>query len=296
MAEITGVTNQRNFSESSLKIPGERPKTPEEVRIINILLKSVPVFARKYHAQDHPIAPRAIHFMETSDNLIESADCDPVKNKITVYSTANQERPPSPLALALQISHELMHFYAFKRYDVTSDEGKLASRRDGLAIKGDRNSTFGFQRLNEGLTEELNKRYDYWYLSKTRSPILEHELSKRNNARLFYREDIGKEESGDIAFIDEQRKLLIKYGYPFERAVVRLLVSEIFTKQTSYFKRQEDVFTVFAKAYFSGQILDLVRLVESSFGKGSFHDLYTIGEKLLFANEEEAPVRNIPYE
>lgn len=54
------------------------------------------------------------------------------------------------------------------------------------------------------------------------------------------------------------------------------LVDDIYNKNKDKFNSPKDVLLLFVKAAFTGRITEIGKLVESSFGKGSFREL---GEK-----------------
>jgi len=51
------------------------------------------------------------------------------------------------------------------------------------------------------------------------------------------------------------------------------LIDEIIEKSHGRFENRQEVFDIFARANFSGNLIPLARLIESIFGKGSFRRL-----------------------
>src|SRR3989338_4959424 len=72
------------------------------------------------------------------------------------------------------------------------------------------------------------------------------------------------------------------YSYTNERAGFASLVELLYEKNKNEFDSYEDVFKLFSQAMFKGHLLPIARLIEKTFGKGSFR---TIGQK----TKDESP-------
>ena len=48
------------------------------------------------------------------------------------------------------------------------------------------------------------------------------------------------------------------------------LIGEIYVKNSESFSSEEDVFKMFAEAVMTGRLLKVARIIEKTFGKGSF--------------------------
>jgi len=83
---------------------------------------------------------------------------------------------------------------------------------------------------------------------------------------------------GNFELIPElQRELIDKntYGYSEERKKLKEIIEKIYetNKDLEHFNSSEDVFYIFAKAVMSGKTLKIARLIEKTYGKGSFRKL-----------------------
>jgi hypothetical protein len=58
--------------------------------------------------------------------------------------------------------------------------------------------------------------------------------------------------------------------YPQQRSVLRYVCDEIQKEFSDEYQNSEEVYKVFLRAHFTGQLLPLARLVEKTFGEGSF--------------------------
>jgi len=129
-----------------------------------------------------------------------------------------------------------------------------------------------FSDVNEAVTEELVKRFDKLYFSSI--PALQEEWQRREEFKM--QNDV----PDDIVTVTTQQQIdgkwetfIYPYGYEKECKKLWSLIREIYEQNKGDFSSQEEVFTLFAKAAFSGRILDVARLVEKTFGKGSFRKL-----------------------
>jgi hypothetical protein len=66
---------------------------------------------------------------------------------------------------------------------------------------------------------------------------------------------------------------VIRYPYPDERDELNRLIAELFEKNRDDFIDSEQVFQLFVHAVLQGRLLPLARLVEKTFGRGSFRRL-----------------------
>ena len=269
----------------------EQEKTAEEIVLIEEICDKLQDFTKKYGAPPLNISPEHIVFIDKKKlNLITQiilyldgvgAIFSPRNQTVAVFP---QMAKGSKLRLAHLISHELMHFNSFQSFNLDSDQSpdtvnseKLKVRRTGFVVRSKDNDedVFYFNSLNEAVTEELTKRFDHEYFSII--PILEEDVKKRDDY-------VGGYENNH-AFTDTQclithkRKWFLStvetksYAYRSERVKFNRLVNNIFNKNKDTYSSTEQVFDVFARAYFNGNLLEVARLIEKTFGKGSFSEI-----------------------
>ncbi len=288
MAELgTHIITDRDFSRSTKLLPGERSKRKEELPIIAGIVDDMATFVSQYGVSPLPLGLKSIHLIRDLDKFVKvtgndhvfnaAAEFDAERQSINVYSTANQENYPDYLELALQISHELLHMYSF--YSASLLSGHLERRRSGLwARDKERMRQYTSNTLNEAVTEELNKRFDQQFLSKPPHYSYGFMCSVKN--RDFQRQNIeDKEYAEDIAHINWDN--WHTYSYGTDRHKLKLLIGRIYGSNPDQFTDSEAVFNVFARAYFTGRLLPLARVVESTFGQSSFRRIGRIADDLL---------------
>ena len=147
-----------------------------------------------------------------------------------------------------------------------------------------------FNNLNEAVTEELVKRFILDPVVRE-NPLFKYELEETERLKREYGEVRYK--SGEKFFPDDvywakedaegnlSGRILT---YPQERRILNALIDRLFEINKGQFKEREQVFDVFAKAMFSGNILPLGRLIDGSFGEGIFRKIGELDDSL---NQQE---------
>lgn len=159
------------------------------------------------------------------------------------------------------------------------EEISLGIRRAGFSIKTIDGKTY-FYDTNEAVITELEMRFDWKYFPQF--PELEQDLKRKQKIleEISQSENMGmdylKRTFAHIGEEHEGRVELKKNLYDEERAALNKLIDEIYEKDKSDFSSREDVFNVFAKATMTGRLLPIARLIEKTYGRGSFRAL---GEK-----------------
>jgi hypothetical protein len=278
----------RDLFEKQKKLPFEREKTERESRIINDILSKLPKFLEEYGVEALKLTPDHIHVLDEGSIPPDQKNTYGSPDKIgglyieelqgvVVFSSEDD------LKLAERVIHEAIHANSFSSFAHNKKGYHL--RRMGLVILGDEEKKRYFHDLNEGLTEELTKRFDKKYSEEMMS--LSEAVAKR---REFITSIKSKEpEAGhldDIRSANTTQEvngnwvtILKKYEYLKERKELLKLTEDIYEKNKDKFNSSKDVLLLFVKAAFTGRLIELGKLVEDSFGKGSFREL---GEKTAF--------------
>jgi len=100
---------------------------------------------------------------------------------------------------------------------------------------------------------------------------LESDEAKAMKKKLAEKKQIAED---DIIWIDKNdinNWQAIEYSQ--QRAVLAYLCSEIQKEFSEQYKNPDDVYKLFLKAHFTGRLPEIAKLVEKTFGKGSFRML-----------------------
>jgi|SRR3989338_5124064 len=271
----------------------ERQKTPEEIKIIKNILIKMPWFIEKYGGTAFNFLEEKIHFLSDDSDLkhtrTQSGFHDAIKSSIVIFDSNNV------LLNTNIIVHELIHANSFQSVELSkeSKEGRIGidTRRTGFEVHGRKNrKEYFFTDINEAVIEVLVKRFDKEYFQSI--PELSERVKEREefiaNALKNRPQDTDKLE--DIASVElkqldsgEFKASIFSYTRVKEREQLNNLIKDIYQKNQDQFSSTEDVFNIFAKAIMNGKILEVARLVEKTYGKGSFRKL---GEQTKGAERE----------
>ncbi len=295
--EVLGDIKTEVFDKQELG-KKEREKTPEEIKIIEEVLAKMPDFVEKYGGKPVPVRPEHIHIMNPSD--LPEVGGQNLKGTIGIYSTSSQKIAISPsitenkLGFAGAVSHEVIHFNAFqsitrREHSFFQEPSVFATRSSGFSVsveagkKGIPYSPLGkkaktmayFYFINEAMTEELTKRFDEECFGSI--PLLAPDIENREKFRAGI---VSEAKAEDIRVVNPVKGILrgfvpkgLPYYYAPQRKKLWKIIGEIKKKNSRKFDSDEDVFNVFARAYFTGKKLEAARLIEKTFGKGSFRKL-----------------------
>jgi hypothetical protein len=200
---------------------------------------------------------------------------------------------PSRLGFFHAVVHEMLHFKSYQALQLTSgDDPRVAEYREGLVAFSRDGKRKYFTALNEAVTEELTnsvvrehlddplfaeetkttkalaERYSAYAKTSSGEPLFNDDTYyARVVPRSPWREAIGRlvgvsQKSGTI----ETRRS----GYPRERKMLGALIDALFARNPARFQRRDQVFDLFAKGMMTGNLLPLGRLIDSTFGKGTF--------------------------
>lgn len=263
---------------------------PEYQEIIKLLSEEIPKFAEQYgaepikldenklvfHKQKQTILSKIKNLMGNGRVRLGSYDIETQRVDVVLDAIVD-----NPLVFAHILAHEFLHFHSFQSLTAEKNEDKtiLYGRRVGLRIWKTSQDFVYFNNLDEAVIEELTRRFDEKILRKASIPALRTEIEKREKIKESLAAK-GKEEEARELFALYSRRILaileVRVSldvYKTERKKLNDLIKELYEKNREEFESEEDVFNIFAKASMSGNILPLARLIEKTFGKGSFRRL-----------------------
>ncbi len=273
--------NARKIFQKQEKLPIEREKTEKELEIIRNVLAQLPEFLNQYGIDSLHFAPEHVHISDKSSLSEEQKNSFGISEESGGFYMEDRQgmvafASTDDLHFAERIGHESLHGNSFISF-TTSKDGKSTLRRVGLTIL-DENGRRYFHNLNEALTEELAMRFDKEYSDKMLA--LSEAVKKRMEFVNLIKTKNPKANTTEIkSVVTEQeadgkwKTIVREYVYQPERKELALLINELYEKNQNKFSSQEEVFRLFVKAAYSGRVLEIARLIESSFGEGAFKKL-----------------------
>lgn len=256
----------------------EIKKTPRQRELISFVVDAVNELLKEYGQEGKEASIDLVKIVK--QEFFKKNDSDRSSAVYLDYLQAiaiNDGKKLSDTAFAESVFHEFMHLFSFQRSVVKGGNSEgyadLRNERLGLSIRtnefredGEDKSYFNY--INEAIVTELCIRFqkkmresdffkkDFWLLRQ------KYGAHDKSNAILrMDRNADGSEEPVSIfAYRDEHRRTMDT-------------LKIIYEKNNDKFSSPDDVFEFFAKAHFSGRLLPVARLIEKTFGKGSFRGI-----------------------
>lgn len=270
----------------------ELKKTPEELQIISLANDITDEILKKYGLDEFNIPAKNIH-------IIKEQQWPAGKQGSAFYETRFQavaiREQQSLVAFLRKIIHELLHFKSYNALQTTvGKNSQLIDYRVGLSVNTRDGKFRYFTNLNEAITEELTKRL---FAKTSQNKIFARELHQTKkiiatypraiadsggdlfDSDTFYANVEGKksfkESIGRFFGIAEKSKRINteKFTYSEERKIINTLIDKLFEKNKAHFKNREDVFNIFAKGMMTGNILPVGKLIDKTFGSGTFRKI-----------------------
>lgn len=243
-AETTGSKQIEGF---------ELKKTEKDIEIINFVEQAVTEEMQQYNRKKAMSIPLAnIHILRkggvkeyTKGRLQEGAH-NTRDNSILV------EKSNSDIDLAITLFHELFHSKSYKAEQLTIDKGEsgneLSSYRGGISVTKRDGSFEFFVDLEEAVIGFMTERF--------------YNNGIKHNPR-FSDEVKQKEQKGIV--VDTTRMEDVKG--------LKIIMQAIFNKNQDQFKDKREVADLFIDAQINGNLLKIGKLIDKTFGKGTFRDI-----------------------
>jgi hypothetical protein len=259
-------------------------KTPEQISIINFINQETNRLMIESNAEPFDVPIENIHILSSSaiKEITDSKFPAYIPNKQAIIIPDSYVS--SLLKFSCVIFHEILHMkgkQVWEVYEKNDDKCYIFREyRSGVVthsiIKKDKDNLehSHFKGLNEAivstqtmlsfpslleLPENFEERERYYS---------EDEENKRK--KIFEGHGISEDE---IFFMDSNGNPIFGAGYPNVRRVLDFVCDEIRKEFPNDYSDMESVFKEFLRAHFTGNLLDIARLVEKTFGKGSFRIL-----------------------
>lgn len=276
----------------------EREHSPELDELIMEINSKMGEFLKEYGGNATEVPPRNIHLIDVSKLTLAQAQS--LKEKFpkssAFYLPFNQHigstlDESDKLRLAQALVHEMLHLNAFLSFQKTEGNDyvkKSTDEREVFSLKQRRvgfriflsNDVVYFKDIDEAIIQELTIRFDwkyFGYFSELEEDFVERqgalEAESRRTGESF--EDLKRA----LAAVREEKRTdghrftARTPGYDEERERLYKLIDDLYQKNQTAFASKEEVFNLFAKATLTGRLLPIARLIEKTYGKGSFRKL-----------------------
>ena len=270
-----------NFESQSpeIMVEMEVEKTQEEIEYIRIADEVALIILRNYGIDTDSIPNGKFHALKIEvwpENIPDS----PAFFSSFRQSIFYKEGTPG-LFLIHNLIHEIIHFKSYQAAQITT-ENSLTDYRVGLTVATRDGKTDQFRNLNEAITEDLT--YEAMQTQEFRELAQDKIKEKESLIQAFDRQhnlDMNKESDPSVFYVEVLegeahapiRLDQYEFTYKKEREGLRILIDKLLEKNKDLFTAPEDVRMLFVKSAFSGDLLEIGRLIEKTFGKGTFRKI-----------------------
>lgn len=272
----------------------EYPKTEKELKAISLANEATNKLMEKVGVPSYNIPERNFHIVppELYKKIAKQTEAFATTffDHQAILINAEKVREINPLVSAIIFFHETMHLKGHFAIEVEEKQNEKEKKlektpfREGIRVTSAQKLGFNkkyhvhFIGLDEAIVSQAEKEFvkdilnhpDFKetkeWLDSLEAQKIKKEIAKNKNI---------KEE--DIVWVSPDGKDFSEISYPNQREALNYIMEEIKKDFPEKYKNKEEVFLEFLKAHFSGKLLSLAKLVEKTFGKGSFRTLGMMG-------------------
>jgi len=289
-----------------------KEKSEKELAIINFVNKETNELMQEVGFIPYNIPENNYIFLESNIYKEIKEDKNPAAALVDSQKIIFNKEVYSnnPILFGVAAMHETMHLKGHISVEINEKNGNIKDTiyRDGFSVvsaqkhrKLDEYNN-GFHQHFVGLEDAIVSTVEKKAFSKIiELPILykEKEWLTSLEATILKEQDAEKYNipEDEIMWIKKKEGGLIEtsfFSYYAQRQVLNYVCAEIQKEFPDQYQTSDDVFKEFLKAQFTGQLLSTARLIEKTFGKGSFRtlgDMTADKEKTLMILEKLTTAR-----
>jgi len=260
-------------------LKGEKPKTPLDSEVIVLVNKVTNEFILSLGLDTFDLGEENVHILDEKTFIAVAGPVNAGYCSMAHRAIFLEDVPDLPVLLRVNaILHEALHFKCFEVQQVFDVYSRKHSKqliysgsfRHGLTVsenikhitENELDYKSHFKGLNEAVVSEIEKKLLPQIISESKL------VPKRPFGKIMtgMAEKIIGLPAGEVVFVDE--KTISAHSYRAHRAVLSYVVDSIVEDNQDL--TRDEVLTLFFKAHFSGHLLEIARLIEKSFGQGSF--------------------------
>lgn len=260
----------------------EYPKTEVELALIGFANRETSRLMQDADVEPHDIPEENYHIIPTElyEKIAgEGSSATAKSTEQGIIFDAAEVRGNAVYFGAVAL-HETLHLKARLVMEVSGNEDKISATpyREGVSIRALQKQGYHgeyhthFDGLHEAIVAETEKRFlgkllDEPQLSKEKE-WLETKEAKDLKKKISEIKGVPEE---DIVWVGEGGDNdWERVGYSSQRMVLSYLCDEIHKEFSGEYKSPDEVYKVFLNAHFTGRLLSIARLIEKTFGEGSF--------------------------
>jgi hypothetical protein len=264
----------------------ECEKYPIEVEMIHLANEEISALMKDAGVEAYDIPVENIHILPRQMyEKVTGSKAPAVARPESEMILLNADQLHSIISFYAFVAHELLHLKAHKSVEVQEkdyDHTHHTPYRSGVSVHPSQQKirTAGiyssyFDGLHEAIVTETERKLVFKLLAQP--DLAEEQTWLQSEEARDIRHKIAERyhmNEGDIIWIDREDHTNFEHiGYSEQRHVFTYVCNEIQKQFPDQFKTEDDVYKVFLNAHLNGRLLPIARLVEETFGKGSFRIL-----------------------
>lgn len=262
----------------------EIPKSEQEITLIQLVNIVTDELMKEYGIDSHDVPLENYHIIPQHlyKELAVIGQAMARWSDQAILFNADHFRE-NPVYFGSVAFHETLHMKSYLSLEMRdeNDAVYIKAHRKGVVVGGllkDAGHAH-FEGLGEAIISHQQKKFTAkllsmpgfehekeWLLSDT-AMALKKQIAEKNDLSDDDIVWVRKDDPGDWEGI----------GYKSQRKVLEYVCEEIQKEFPDRFATEDDVFKEFLKAHFTGRLLPIARLVEQTFGEGSFRLLGNMG-------------------
>ncbi len=225
----------------------ELDKNERDLAILRFVNHALAKYLRRYGKEIRNTPQDKIHILEDGGTNKFTRGKFSGGAHSSLYGSILVDRKKSDVDFALILFHEELHNQSYKALQVTTgNKPELQTYRSGIAITTRDGKVTYFTQIEEAIIELISRK--------------------------FYKEEML---SNDLFVVDEKKPPQeIYFSRKEEAELLNSIINDILIKNPG--ASREEIEEFFIRAQISGNLLPIARLIEKTYGKGSFRQL---GEK-----------------
>lgn len=276
-----------SLSDKDLEIikKNELTKTPEALNFISFANKETNRLRQQFGLDGYNVSAENYHFLPREVcqrlNMTAAAVTYNLKQGIIIQ---NDKFRDSKLSLAAVIFHETMHLKAFTA--LQSDQGvkEFDLFRSGVSAHSRTGHEMPRHVHFKGFHEAIVSEQEIRTLDKIillpnlreECLFLEMPMVKEQIAKFKKQNNINSDSF--VWFNIQQNRLEVVETYSRHRKLLKYVCQEIQQEFSDQYANFDAIFAEFLRAHFAGSLLTIGKLVEKTFGPGSFRSLGNVSE------------------
>lgn len=230
----------------------EIQKTEHDIKILDFVIKNVRELLSEYGRK------KIIEIPENNIHLLKIGGTEELTNGKLVHgghsfnmNSVIIDRVESDTQFAVMAFHELLHAMCFKAAQIVNNESgepNIKPYRVGISCADRKGKKVFLGNLEEAIIQHLTKQF-------------------------FESLTVEKQKTGELPFDSLKDKEKVVFSRGEELASLYKLIDDLFEKNKEAYNDKNEILKLFINAQVNGELLPIARLIEKTYGPGSFREI-----------------------